>query len=223
MSTLVDVVGRDAAAKAFGITERTIRRYFAGQPSRRIDGYVSARFGDDPNALRQAIIDLESPWFADPHLEAQVPEQPQRSGYMPLSLPQPDSSDGTDMRQGSSRTLTVEPRPQEPRLPPPIPALVAEWRQILPHDADSNLESRKKKERIAALRIRERRLNLEVLLIGEHGMSLAGSPDVHWDELRRREECGWRVRELADVRERLRKLERFSEVFSWLRSPFSAR
>ena len=168
-------------------------------------------------------MDLESPPSADVVQDAPVPEQQPRPEYMPLSFPQPDSANVADTTQGSSRTLTVEPHPHERRLPPPIPALITEWRQLVPQDIDPDAESRSRKERIAALRVRERRLDLEIELIGEHEISLAGFPDVHWDELRRREQCGWRRRELADVRDRLRKLERFSEVFSWLRSPFSAR
>ena len=216
------MVGRDAAAQAFSVSDRTLRRYINGQPSRKISSFVSKHVGDDPESLRKAAEDLESP-PPDPALKTQVQERQPRPEYMPLSFPQAGAPSVADTTQGSLRTLAFQPHPNELRLPPPIPALVAEWRHLIPQDTDSGLEGRPKKERIAALRVRERRLDLEVQLISEHRMSLAGYPDVHWDELRRREERGWRLRELADVRERLRKLERFSEVFSWLRSPFSAR
>lgn len=216
------MIGRDAAANSFGISNQTLRRYNSGKPSRKIESFISTHVGDDLDALRAAIRNLESPPSVNDDEEDQVSEQPSPE-YMPLSFPQPDSSKGADTFQGSSWTLTVEPHPHERTLPPPLPALAAEWRHLISQDTNTDLESRNKKERIAALQVRKRRLDLEIRLIAEHRISLAGSPDVHWDELRRREERGWRLRELADVRERLRKLERFSEVLSWLRSPFSAR
>ena len=216
------MVGSGEAGKALGVSAKAVRRYINGQSNRKIESYISTRVGDDPDALLKAAMELESPRFAHRDEEAQVSRQP-RPEYMPLSIPPLDSSNGSDSSQGLSRTLTVEPHPLDRLLPPPIPALVTEWRHIVSQDTGVDSESGNKKQRIAALKIRERRLDAEIKLIEEHKISLAGSPDVHWDELRRREEYGWRRRELSDIRERLRKLERFSEVFSWLRSPFSAR
>ena len=225
VTLLVNQVGSEAVARTMGVSHNTLYNFMGGNPGRKIQQYLTEQFGDDPDALRRAAAQLASEQA--PSGEGRRRRRPGPSLAAPVAQPPRPFAPrifigDADMTPDAPQTLTEAPHPNEHRLPATVLALVAKWRHLVRQDVVSNVDKQDKKTRIAALSIREQRLEVEIQLIIKHGLTLAGSPDVYWDELRRHEESSWRKRELNDVRKRLRKLKRFSEVFSWLRSPFSS-
>ena len=100
--------------------------------------------------------------------------------------------------------VTVEPQPDEARSYGAGMALVEEWRSLVARRSEgSKAEQAKRRERV---------MELEIALIGEHGLALPPNTEpLHPSE--RDRYLGWRRRELADLRsERRRRV-----ALRWLR------
>ncbi|MYH06290.1 MAG: hypothetical protein F4194_07410 [Acidimicrobiia bacterium] len=92
--------------------------------------------------------------------------------------------------------VTAEPQPGEAEAYGASMALVAEWRTLIRRRGEgSKTEQAKDRERV---------MELEIALIGEHGLALPPNTEpLHPSE--RERYLGWRRRELADLQSERRR------------------
>ncbi|MCY3919528.1 MAG: hypothetical protein OXG38_06970 [Chloroflexi bacterium] len=116
----------------------------------------------------------------------------------------PDDSGVGEFAPAGRGVVTVEPQPGEAQSFGAGAALVEEWRALCGRRGEGSKAKQAKR--------RERVMELEIALIGEHGLALPPNTEpLHPSE--RERYLGWRRRELADLRAERRR----HVALRWLR------
>ena len=196
---LVDDHGRTRAARVLGVNYRTVvANLDAGRLSRRMRGAV------------QAYQESEAEQPEETGLQVAEPEEARES---PESVPAPvvEESVGGEWQLlrwvyglPKSEVVTLEPQPDEEDAFGPAAGLVAEWRGLRTGGTSRG-------SGVEQARAEERRWELEVLLIEEHGLTLP--PDREpLQGSKRDDHLRWRREALAHARRQRLTADRWATV-----------
>lgn len=188
-----------------------------GTPGRTVEEFLED-LGEVRNELVQRLTELEgrislveggprSPAAEEPSDDVAERSQGKRAQEAAADgKSQPSGSPARPIfRTTSPSVITMEPQPGDEEVFGDAWHLVDEWRQLRERHPFQG-------KGVAWLKDEERLRELEIALVGEHGLTM--SPDTNpWDSLSRRTQVRWRTQTL----ERVHKERVLAQIRRWIR------
>ena len=193
---LVDAHGRTRAARVLGVNYRTVvGNLEADRLSRR---------------MRSALQAYQESEASQPGERGAAPEEAkEKPESVPRSAVEESGGDGLTPPQRAhglpgAGVVTLDPQPDEQHAFGPAAELVAEWRELRTGGTGHG-------RRVDRVRAEERRWELEILLIEEHGLTLPPERELLGGP-RRGERLRWRREALARARRQRVTAERWERL-----------